>query len=1381
MLGVLSRSFLEEVVHNSGWSIAEVERLSLAGEGISSLEGGCPFEGARRLVYLDLSRNHLSSLRGVEHLTSLGTLILRENRVDSIDEVGRLARLSNLRNLDLRLNPVVSGIIIPSSQNHVVGGSERSRSSGGGSSNGSSQSRNWNSNSSSNSSRKIRTTIVSAVPQLESLNGRRVLDNERPSPRKQRPLRRSSHDPGGEDEHDVIHMRQYTQRHGQGRQQLQQEQPQSRPPSNPQDRRHRFQHQNQSQCQPRLPGEHGKRPDSPTLVPPLRIADDAGTRQPVRDDEELRMPGRPRGSDESEVRKGARDSSNDACQAEDAATSRSHHPKRKPSIESSRRLKNSGEVAGEDDFSCFFPARTSVLAPANANRSSNHDVHGQRRVAYAVHAHRDLSVPGQRSYATSPTRRDSSSREPVVYLLDDEDYDSLVKDNDVDHGVGFVQQTRDSRVLGAGADKNAPASPGPSAFQPPAAAVVGGMSRGLGRQGAEDMAGAVIASRSCGSKGVASRSSTARRECANGKATHGGDGTAPPKCRDGGPRETPSVAEQRFDGAGGKDPKATPRRPPPPPPPPLSSQDAGDGAAWPSVAGVSVAAPSARGSEAPVKGSGGDAVFDSGDGADGDLAALWRELQGVEESPCGSESGSRGQDPLTLSLLSSTSHACASPIAPSTTAPTSTARITTAKTARTRKPESSGAARAVEAFRRSSKRLGLLPAPVPVVPGGDGSGGGGYEELARCGTDTHENRRCDGRVASGANDPFLEAENIAAPVRASSARTPVGFDRSDGDPEFESTGNGNGGGSGSPIDSDRGGNCQGRGHDAHNATFVRTPASTSPPRTVSSAAAYVERALPTAKVATDTSEADLESPMTGPAKTSGPVASAMEPTADAPTTPRSSKPSTGDLPASGTSTAETARRCIAPHARERFAGGCLEEGCVAGARAWDEAPDAATAGVTGGDSTEAVEERWRAREREFALRWTAREREFEERWAAREREIEHRRREDFSQGFTAEMRSMLLGAHEALISSNAWLVERLKTLEAAVATGASGAHTPGLSEARPESTTAPRPGPANVNPASTTGSEIISTASLRRRPATEGRKTVSLSSRPGCRSGTGKVDEADGGTPSLGDLGRATSSVADGRAVATGAEAYPSSSSSCTSHPVRGVVGVDADASHGTFVHRASSETVATASGEAVSVQSRRREGEGMDDRGPQVRPATSAAATVASDIRAAMVGYEELLRSRRRNIDGSIPCGVESGGVKEVAGTASNVRAPLRPASRSSEFVDQGSAVAVAVETAAAASSSRPKKDSREPCVEGPREDGVSLSRPAAVAAVSSCPVEGAVNTTAGAAPLLGASLPSIVMAEGLIEASCGVDSNHDGGEFGIDPEVTVSTAPSH
>ncbi|CAM9131187.1 unnamed protein product, partial [Hapterophycus canaliculatus] len=46
--------------------------------------------------------------QGVEHLTSLASLVLRDNRVNSTDEVGRLACLPNLRDLDLRFNPVMS-------------------------------------------------------------------------------------------------------------------------------------------------------------------------------------------------------------------------------------------------------------------------------------------------------------------------------------------------------------------------------------------------------------------------------------------------------------------------------------------------------------------------------------------------------------------------------------------------------------------------------------------------------------------------------------------------------------------------------------------------------------------------------------------------------------------------------------------------------------------------------------------------------------------------------------------------------------------------------------------------------------------------------------------------------------------------------------------------------------------------------------------------------------------------------------------------------------------------------------------------------------------------------------------------------------------------
>lgn len=49
-----------QVVRGSGWTLSEVESLSLEGEGISSL--GDSFGGAGRLVYLNLAKNNLSSL-----------------------------------------------------------------------------------------------------------------------------------------------------------------------------------------------------------------------------------------------------------------------------------------------------------------------------------------------------------------------------------------------------------------------------------------------------------------------------------------------------------------------------------------------------------------------------------------------------------------------------------------------------------------------------------------------------------------------------------------------------------------------------------------------------------------------------------------------------------------------------------------------------------------------------------------------------------------------------------------------------------------------------------------------------------------------------------------------------------------------------------------------------------------------------------------------------------------------------------------------------------------------------------------------------------------------------------------------------------------------
>ncbi|CAB1101967.1 unnamed protein product [Ectocarpus sp. CCAP 1310/34] len=183
----LTRAFLEKVVRGSGWSLAEVESLSLEGEGIRSLRGS--LGGLRRLVYLNLARNILSSLLGIEHLVSLGTLVLRENRVESIDEVGRLSCLGDLRNLDLRRNPVME----TASRRH---GGGRSGDRGSGS---------------------PRADVVAVLPQLVTLDGRGVREDERLPHRPRR---------GQQCQHQHNHQHQHWQQQQQQQQQRQQQQQQ---------------------------------------------------------------------------------------------------------------------------------------------------------------------------------------------------------------------------------------------------------------------------------------------------------------------------------------------------------------------------------------------------------------------------------------------------------------------------------------------------------------------------------------------------------------------------------------------------------------------------------------------------------------------------------------------------------------------------------------------------------------------------------------------------------------------------------------------------------------------------------------------------------------------------------------------------------------------------------------------------------------------------------------------------------------------------------------------------------------------------------------------------------------------------------------------------
>ncbi|CAM9460846.1 unnamed protein product [Chrysoparadoxa australica] len=83
----------------------ELKKLSLAREGISTL-GGDSLRGFSSLTSLDLSRNRLDSLKGLEDLMQLRELNLFHNCLSDQAEIGRLTCLKVLSILDLRLNPL---------------------------------------------------------------------------------------------------------------------------------------------------------------------------------------------------------------------------------------------------------------------------------------------------------------------------------------------------------------------------------------------------------------------------------------------------------------------------------------------------------------------------------------------------------------------------------------------------------------------------------------------------------------------------------------------------------------------------------------------------------------------------------------------------------------------------------------------------------------------------------------------------------------------------------------------------------------------------------------------------------------------------------------------------------------------------------------------------------------------------------------------------------------------------------------------------------------------------------------------------------------------------------------------------------------------------
>lgn len=78
--------------------------LSLGGMKLASL--GVALHGLQDLVHIDLSRNAITSFRGLERCPSLTRLVVYYNKIADCREVLLLKANEQLQELDCRLNPV---------------------------------------------------------------------------------------------------------------------------------------------------------------------------------------------------------------------------------------------------------------------------------------------------------------------------------------------------------------------------------------------------------------------------------------------------------------------------------------------------------------------------------------------------------------------------------------------------------------------------------------------------------------------------------------------------------------------------------------------------------------------------------------------------------------------------------------------------------------------------------------------------------------------------------------------------------------------------------------------------------------------------------------------------------------------------------------------------------------------------------------------------------------------------------------------------------------------------------------------------------------------------------------------------------------------------
>ena len=87
-------AYKQEAINLSG---SYTERIRNLGRSLASFHN---------LLSLDLSRNMLNSLKGLDHLKLLRCLNLYFNEISTIKELYRLRSNKQLREIDLRLNPV---------------------------------------------------------------------------------------------------------------------------------------------------------------------------------------------------------------------------------------------------------------------------------------------------------------------------------------------------------------------------------------------------------------------------------------------------------------------------------------------------------------------------------------------------------------------------------------------------------------------------------------------------------------------------------------------------------------------------------------------------------------------------------------------------------------------------------------------------------------------------------------------------------------------------------------------------------------------------------------------------------------------------------------------------------------------------------------------------------------------------------------------------------------------------------------------------------------------------------------------------------------------------------------------------------------------------